>query len=343
MAKLHTLALAMVGHSSMSGVQRKISVRLDADRNTLQVATSGGQFIFKPQAQTFPSLPENEHVTMRIAALVGLAVPPCGLVQLDDGSWAYVVVRFDRTPAAKLPMEDFCQLAEKAPKEKYDGSAELCFRLIAKYMIDGADQPTDPFTKVALPDGEELVNAHGRCFLRRRRYPLAALHGEVALARVLAVDRARLAALSKDDTLAALDLSQCLFLDTETTGLSGGAGTVMFLCGLAWFEGDGLALEQVFREANDPRVNDAVMAVLPRYLEKDSVLGVGEIGLDDQTKTEEKFYAAQIELARQHDLPVLVHTTHRDKKRGFERCIATLRHIQPDRYFDSPMRAQSMS
>jgi serine/threonine-protein kinase HipA len=73
---------------------------------------------------------------MRIAALVGLAVPPCGLVQLDDGSWAYVVVRFDRTPAAKLPMEDFCQLAEKAPKEKYDGSAELCFRLIAKYASE---------------------------------------------------------------------------------------------------------------------------------------------------------------------------------------------------------------
>ena len=81
------------------------------------------------------------------------------------------------------------------------------------------------------------------------------------------------------------------------------------------------------REANDPRVNDAVMEVLPRYLEKDSVLGVGEIGLDDQTKTEEKFYAAQIALAHKHDLPVLVHTPHRDKKRGFERCIAILKDI----------------
>jgi predicted metal-dependent TIM-barrel fold hydrolase len=81
------------------------------------------------------------------------------------------------------------------------------------------------------------------------------------------------------------------------------------------------------REANDPRVNDAVMEVLPRYLEKDSVLGVGEIGLDDQTKTEEKYFIAQVELARQHDLPVLVHTPHRDKKRGFERCIAILRDL----------------
>ena len=79
------------------------------------------------------------------------------------------------------------------------------------------------------------------------------------------------------------------------------------------------------REANDDRVNDGVMEVLPRYLEKDSVLGVGEIGLDDQTKKEEKYLIAQLELARKHDLPALVHTPHRDKMKGFERCIAILR------------------
>jgi serine/threonine-protein kinase HipA len=136
MAKLHTLALAMVGHSSMSGVQRKISVRLDADRNTLQLATAGGRYILKPQAQTFPHLPENEHLTMRLAPLVGIDVPPCGMVQLDDGSLAYVVRRFDRTPAGKLAMEDFCQLAEKSPKEKYDGSAELCFRVVGRFASE---------------------------------------------------------------------------------------------------------------------------------------------------------------------------------------------------------------
>jgi predicted metal-dependent TIM-barrel fold hydrolase len=79
------------------------------------------------------------------------------------------------------------------------------------------------------------------------------------------------------------------------------------------------------REANDDRVNADVLAVLPRYCAKDSVVGVGEIGLDDQTAKEEKFMAAQLELARQHDLPVLVHTPHRDKKKGFERCIAIVR------------------
>ena len=75
------------------------------------------------------------------------------------------------------------------------------------------------------------------------------------------------------------------------------------------------------REANDDRVNEAVMEILPRYVEKESVVGVGEIGLDDQTEKEEKYFRAQIQLAMDTDLPILIHTPHRDKKKGFERCI----------------------
>ncbi|MEQ8767802.1 MAG: TatD family hydrolase [Planctomycetota bacterium] len=79
------------------------------------------------------------------------------------------------------------------------------------------------------------------------------------------------------------------------------------------------------REANDDRVNDDVMTILPRYLEKDSVLGVGEIGLDDQTPKEEKYFLAQVDLAKQHGLPVLIHTPHRDKKKGFHRIVDLIR------------------
>jgi hypothetical protein len=75
------------------------------------------------------------------------------------------------------------------------------------------------------------------------------------------------------------------------------------------------------REANDDRVNDAVLEILPRYLEKNSVVGVGEIGLDDMTAREERFFEAQIGLAIAHDLPVLVHTPHRNKRQGFVRCL----------------------
>lgn len=137
LAKLHTLALAMVGRTSLSGVQRKISLGLTPDRTTLQVALERARFILKPQAQTFPHLPENEHVTMQLARLAGVEVPPCGLVRLKDDSLAYVVLRFDRPASgAKLRQEDFCQLAEQSPKDKYKGSAELCARLVRRHASE---------------------------------------------------------------------------------------------------------------------------------------------------------------------------------------------------------------
>jgi predicted metal-dependent TIM-barrel fold hydrolase len=79
------------------------------------------------------------------------------------------------------------------------------------------------------------------------------------------------------------------------------------------------------KEANDPRVADGVLALLPRYLGKDGVVAVGEIGYDDQTPAEDTYFAAQLELAKRFDLPALVHTPHRDKKRGTERSLAVVR------------------
>jgi serine/threonine-protein kinase HipA len=134
LAKLHTVGLAMVGHTVLSGIQRKISLRLETESRTLQVALERGRFILKPQAQTFPHLPENEHLTMRMAGRAGIAIPPCGLIELKDRTLAYIVRRFDRTDEAKkLLQEDFCQLVERSPKNKYDGSAELCAKLVNRY------------------------------------------------------------------------------------------------------------------------------------------------------------------------------------------------------------------
>lgn len=133
-AKLHTLAGAMVRHTSISGAQRKISLGFSQDRAALQVPEIGGAYILKPQTGVYPALPENEHLTMRLGGLFGLEIPPCGLVRLTDESLAYLVLRFDRAAdGRKLRQEDFCQLAVKPPKEKYDGSAELCARLIRQY------------------------------------------------------------------------------------------------------------------------------------------------------------------------------------------------------------------
>jgi uncharacterized protein YprB with RNaseH-like and TPR domain len=70
-------------------------------------------------------------------------------------------------------------------------------------------------------------------------------HGNTAVRG--AIDRlpATLAALALDPALATLDLSRMLFLDTETTGLAGGSGTVAFLVGLASFDDASLRLEQL--------------------------------------------------------------------------------------------------
>jgi predicted metal-dependent TIM-barrel fold hydrolase len=77
------------------------------------------------------------------------------------------------------------------------------------------------------------------------------------------------------------------------------------------------------KEANDPRCRP-VLDLLPRYLEKDGVVAVGEVGYDAMTPAEDEVFAAQLALAIAHDLPALVHTPHRDKERGTERSIAVV-------------------
>ena len=81
------------------------------------------------------------------------------------------------------------------------------------------------------------------------------------------------------------------------------------------------------KETNDPRVAPGVIDLLPVYLPKDSVVAVGEIGYDDLTADEDRYFAVQLELAVRFELPILVHTPHRDKKRGTERSLALIREI----------------
>lgn len=81
------------------------------------------------------------------------------------------------------------------------------------------------------------------------------------------------------------------------------------------------------KETNNIAMADEVMKLLPRYLQKDTVVGVGEIGYDDQTEAEDRFFAEQMELAMKFDLPVLIHTPHRDKVKGTERTIALVKDV----------------
>jgi predicted metal-dependent TIM-barrel fold hydrolase len=75
------------------------------------------------------------------------------------------------------------------------------------------------------------------------------------------------------------------------------------------------------KEANNEALAEAVMEILPLFLAKEGVVAVGEIGFDEQTPLEEKYVRAQLELAKQFDLPVMVHTPHRDKFQGTVRTM----------------------
>ena len=74
------------------------------------------------------------------------------------------------------------------------------------------------------------------------------------------------------------------------------------------------------KEANDPRCAE-VLDVLPRYLAKDGVVAVGEVGFDSMTAAEEKAFVRQLELAVEFELPAMVHTPHRDKEQGTRRTL----------------------
>jgi uncharacterized protein len=81
------------------------------------------------------------------------------------------------------------------------------------------------------------------------------------------------------------------------------------------------------KEANQPALAEGVLALLPLYLEKDRVVAVGEIGYDDMTEAEDRVFRRQVELAIAHSLPILIHTPHRDKKRGTERTLAVVKEM----------------
>ncbi len=78
------------------------------------------------------------------------------------------------------------------------------------------------------------------------------------------------------------------------------------------------------KEANIEPLAEQVMELLPLFLAKDNVVGIGEIGYDDQSETEDKFFRAQIELAKEAEMPIMIHTPHRDKKNGTLRSMDVL-------------------
>ena len=75
------------------------------------------------------------------------------------------------------------------------------------------------------------------------------------------------------------------------------------------------------KEANNEELAEGVMEWLPRFALKEGVVAIGEIGYDEQTELEDRYFRRQLTLARELELPVMIHTPHRDKKRGTSRSM----------------------
>jgi uncharacterized protein YprB with RNaseH-like and TPR domain len=118
-----------------------------------------------------------------------------------------------------------------------------------------------------LVDGMRIENLRGELFRVDSSVHLEVRHGGVPLSRVHAIEPGTVALLAGDDALSGFDLREAVFLDTETTGLAGGAGTAAFLIGLGWFEGDRFRVRQCFMRDyhEEAALLEAVRAELARF------------------------------------------------------------------------------
>ena len=123
-------AQKLTGKLSISGVQPKLSMKLDKKKSLLIPVAEGGEYIFKPQINAFLNIPENEQCCMDIAEAFDIDVPSHCLLPLKDGGLAYIVKRFDRKAGMKTHQEDFCQILEL--DDKYRGSVEQIGRKLKK-------------------------------------------------------------------------------------------------------------------------------------------------------------------------------------------------------------------
>lgn len=128
------LALKYSTKLSIQGVQPKLSAKLNTTHETFELVERGGTFILKPPHHIYEELPQNEDLTMRLAAMSGIEVPLHGMMYAADGSLTYFIKRFDRIARGhKLAVEDFSQLLGYSRETKYDASMEKLVAVIDKH------------------------------------------------------------------------------------------------------------------------------------------------------------------------------------------------------------------
>lgn len=81
------------------------------------------------------------------------------------------------------------------------------------------------------------------------------------------------------------------------------------------------------KEANNESLAKEVLELLPRFALKEGVVAIGEIGYDEITPAEDRAYREQLQFAVDYDMVVMVHSPHRDKKRGIDRSLDVAREV----------------
>uniref|UniRef100_UPI00373FC6C5 HipA domain-containing protein n=1 Tax=Algoriphagus resistens TaxID=1750590 RepID=UPI00373FC6C5 len=123
---------------SVPGVQPKLPMSFlkgvgeSAENRLTVVGALGGNYIFKPPSSTFPELPANEHLTMRIAEFFGIRVVPSSLIKLSSGELSYITKRIDReVNGDKIHILDMFQITEAF--DKYRSSMERVGKALAMH------------------------------------------------------------------------------------------------------------------------------------------------------------------------------------------------------------------
>lgn len=137
--QINDLAKQVVEQSvSVPGVQAKLSISLiksiteESNFRLTIVGAMGDNYILKPPSEHFQEMPENEHLTMRIAESFGIKTVPSSLIRLASGELSYITKRIDRTKnGAKIHMLDMLQITESF--DKYKSSYEKVGKAINNY------------------------------------------------------------------------------------------------------------------------------------------------------------------------------------------------------------------
>lgn len=126
-------AAARAVKMSIQGVQPKVSTVLRIKEGRMEIVDNGGRYIVKPPNLLYAELPENEALTMSLAATLDIEVPVHGLLLNADQTHSYFIRRFDRAGWDERPVEDFAQLSGESRDTKYSSSTERLIQVIDTY------------------------------------------------------------------------------------------------------------------------------------------------------------------------------------------------------------------